>query len=96
MNRPSAAQLEKARRLLLDEGAAGSAGECAPAAGRVYDKLHGHLDPLLGAAGVQALLVRSAKLTQRQFSFLGGIVVGRPLKGYEGILTGTPRGAEGK
>jgi circadian clock protein KaiC len=75
VNRPSAAQLEKARLLLLHEGAAGSAGECATAAGGVYDKLHAHLDPLLGAAGVQALLVRSAKLTQRQFSFLEVAVV---------------------
>ena len=75
MNRPSPAQLETARRLLVHEGAAGSAGECATAAGRVYDKIHAHLGPLLGAAGVQLLLVRSAKLTQPEFSFLDVAVV---------------------
>lgn len=58
--------------MLAREGAGHSAGECAAAASRVYDTLHAHLDPLLGAAGVQALLVRSAKLTQREFSFLEG------------------------
>jgi hypothetical protein len=56
--------------LLAHEGAAGSADEAAMAAGRVYDKLDAHLAPLLGAAGVQALLARSAKLTQGEFSFL--------------------------
>jgi hypothetical protein len=67
--------LERARILLVHEGAAGNAGEHATAAGRVYDKLHAHLAPLLGAAGVQALLVRSARLTQREFSFLDVAVV---------------------
>lgn len=66
MTRASPAQVEKARRLLAYEGAAGSADECAAAAARVCDKLHAHLDPLLGAAGVQALLARSAKLTRAE------------------------------
>ncbi len=66
----SPAQIERARRLLAHEGAAGGADEAATAAGRVYDKLDAHLAPLLGAAGVQALLARSAKLTQGEFSFL--------------------------
>jgi hypothetical protein len=70
LNPPSPGQIERAKRLLAHEGAAGTAGECATAAGRVYDNLHAHLDPLLGAAGVQALLVRSAKLTQSEFPFL--------------------------
>jgi hypothetical protein len=69
-NGPSPAQLEIAKRLLAHEGAAGSADECASAAGRVYDKLQAHLSPLLGAAGVEALFVRSVKLTHREFSFL--------------------------
>jgi hypothetical protein len=58
--RPGPAQLARARQLLEHEG---GADEGAAAAARVYDKLHAHLDPLLGAAGVQALLVRSARLT---------------------------------
>ena len=45
------------------------------AAGRVYDTLQAHLAPLLGSAGVRALLARSAKLTQRRFSFLEVAVV---------------------
>ena len=70
MNRPNPAHVERARRLLAHEGAAGSADECAAAAARVYDNLHAHLDPLVGAAGVQSLLARSAKLTHGEFSFL--------------------------
>jgi hypothetical protein len=62
--------MEWARSLLEREGAGGGADECATAAGRVYDKLHAHLDLLIGASGVQALLVRSAKLTHSKFSFL--------------------------
>lgn len=69
-NRPTLAQMGRARRLLAQEGALGTADECAAAAGRVYDKLHVHLSPLLGTAGAQALLVRSGKLTRREFSFL--------------------------
>ncbi len=68
-------QTQRATLLLAHEGAAGSAAECAAAAGRVYDKLHAHLRPLLGSAGVQALLGRSAKLTQRQFHFLEAPIV---------------------
>ena len=56
--------------MLGHEGAAASADECATAAGLVYDKLHAQLDPLFGVAGVQALLVRSAKLARAQFAFL--------------------------
>ncbi|MFI5290990.1 MAG: hypothetical protein ACHQ17_15125 [Polyangia bacterium] len=70
MKRPSPVQLERARRLLAHEGAAANAGESATAAGRVYDKLHAHLAPLVGASGVHALFVRSAKLTQDDFAGL--------------------------
>jgi len=69
-------QMGRARLLLAHEGAvAGSAAECAAAAGRDYDKLHAHLAPLLGSAGVRALLVRSVKLRQGQFPFLEVAVV---------------------
>jgi hypothetical protein len=70
VRRASKAQLAKAKRLLVHEGAAGSADECAKAAGLVYDKLHAHLAPLVGSAGVQALLARSVQLTRGEFPFL--------------------------
>ncbi len=73
MNRTSPAQIERARQLLAHEGAATSG--CAAAAGRVFDKLHAHLDSLVGSAGVQALLVRSAQLTRSEFDFLEVTVV---------------------
>ena len=73
MKRPSPAQIEWARRLLAHEGAAGSAAEYATAAGRVYDKLHAHIAPLVGDAGVQLLLVRSAKLSQGEFACLAEV-----------------------
>ena len=62
--------MERIRRLLAHEGAAGAADEAATAAGRVYDKLHAHLAPLVGTAGVRALFVRSAKLAQGEFACL--------------------------
>jgi len=61
---PSPSQLDLARRLLALEGAGGGALECAAAAGRIYDELQVHLSPLVGLAGVQLLLVRSAKIAQ--------------------------------
>ena len=64
VNNPSPEQMDRARRLLAHEGA-----------GRVYDKLHAHLAPLVGAAGVQALLARSAKLAQGEFACLSVAVV---------------------
>jgi hypothetical protein len=74
--RPSGAQTETARRLLAHEGAACTAGSAATtAAGRVYDKLEAHLAPLLGATGVQSLLVRSAKLAQQEFKDLADVSI---------------------
>ena len=74
MNQPSPAQMERARRLLVHEGATGSArqhraGE-STAAGRVYDKLYAQLAPLVGAAGVHLLFMRSAKLAQGKLAWL--------------------------
>jgi hypothetical protein len=55
--------VDRARRLLSIEGDSGTSSDaCAIAAGRVYDKLAAQLVPLLGAAGVEALFARSAKL----------------------------------
>lgn len=62
--------------MLAQEVAAGSADACsATAAGRVYDKLHAHLAPLVGEAGVQLLFVRSAKLAQGDFAWLAQVSI---------------------
>jgi hypothetical protein len=69
--KPSPAQVDAAKRLLAYEGGiGGGAEECAAAAGRVYEKLHLQLVPLVGSAGVRVLLARSAKLTQGEFPCL--------------------------
>lgn len=67
------AQLAEAKRLLAYEGASGdTAKECAAAAGRVFDKLNAGLGPLLGAAGVRALLARSTTLAGRDLGTVAG------------------------
>jgi hypothetical protein len=71
--------MARAGQLLAHEGAADSGDESVTTAtGRVYDKLHAHLAPLLGDAGVQVLFMRSAKLTQGEFAPLaeGSILQG--------------------
>ena len=76
LSRANPAQLERARRLLAHEGAAGSAHErAATAASRVYDKIHAHMAPLVGDAGVQLLFARSAKLAQGEFTGLAEISI---------------------
>jgi len=76
LKRPSPARLETARRLLAHEGAAtGKDDSVAAAAGRVYDKLHADLSPLVGGMGVQSLFVRSAKLTPDEFAALAEISI---------------------
>src|SRR6185436_10271208 len=45
------------------------------AVGRVYDKLHAHLAPLVGTIGVQSLFVRSAKLTPDEFAALADVSI---------------------
>ena len=70
MNRRDPAQVLRARRLLAHESATGGAGDEAAAAAHLFNKLHAQLAPLIGSAGVQALLVRSFKLTRGEFSFL--------------------------
>ena len=74
MTKPSATQVDRAKRVLAYEGCAGSSSdECAAAAWRVYEKLNARLAPLLGSAGVEALFVRSAKLAQAQYGFLAEV-----------------------
>jgi len=74
MSRPGTTQVEYVKRLLASEGAPwSSSAECAAAVWQVYEKLNARLAPLLGLAGVQALFVRSAKLTQAQFPSLAEV-----------------------
>jgi hypothetical protein len=71
VTRASAGQIERARRLLVHEGATGGSSEaCAAAAGRVYEKLDAQFATLLGRAGVRALFARSAKLAQTELPSL--------------------------
>jgi hypothetical protein len=80
-SRPSATQVERAKRVLAHEGDAGrSSEECAAASWRVYERLNARLAPLLGSAGVQALFVRSAKLAQAQFGSLAEIAAPEGMK----------------
>jgi hypothetical protein len=69
LNRPNAAQSTTASRLLSHESEASNGGAGATtSAGRVYAKLSAHLTPILGNAGVQALMNRSFKLAQVELS----------------------------
>jgi hypothetical protein len=74
VKRPSAEQLEIARRLLAHE-AHGEQGveEIAEAAGRVHQKLFARLASLLGVGGARALLARSVKSTAVDFPTLHGL-----------------------
>jgi hypothetical protein len=89
MSRPSATQVENVRRLLASEGAPWSSSEeCAAAAWRVYEKLNARLAPLLGAAGVQELFVRSAKLAQADFASLAEVATAEGLTRLGSCLQG--------
>lgn len=76
LKEPHPAQVERARQLLAHEGAPGGGDQGATAAaGLVYDKLHAHLSPLVGEAGVQLLFVRSAKLARGDFAWLAEVSI---------------------
>ena len=51
-----------------EDAAGGAAARGNTAAGRVYDKLHVHLAPLVGVGGVHMLFARSARLAQGEFA----------------------------
>jgi hypothetical protein len=74
VTRTTAAHIDAATRLLAQEGGcAGTAGERAAAAGRIYEKLFARLAPLIGDTGVRALFVRSVKLARADVPFLDEI-----------------------
>lgn len=87
MNKPSEARVEWAKGLLAAEGNSGDeSAVCAAAASRVYEKLNVRLSPLLGAAGVESMLVRSAKLAQVAFAPLAEIASPQGLTRLGGCL----------
>jgi len=77
MTRPAAADVDVALRLLLLESAGPDAGPDA-AALRVYVRLAARLEPLIGVAGMRALMTRSAKLTVSDHPCFASLVVDWP------------------
>lgn len=69
MKRPSAAELETAKRLLMHER--GDDEHPANSSARAYKKLHDRLAPLIGSAGFRALFFRGQKTASLAgFTFL--------------------------
>jgi len=62
MTKPSPHHVDAARRLLAYEMGTHADEGAALAAGRVHDRLFESLAPIIGAAGVRALFVRSVRL----------------------------------
>ena len=94
-SRATPQQIDRAKRLLAHEGASGNAEACALAAARVHDAIRAHLAPLVGDAGVQQLLVRSATLTRAEFAFLEPGVVETSTKLRECLQAQAPEVALG-
>jgi hypothetical protein len=70
--------LSIARRLLASTAGGGASDDDAAAAGRVYDTLWRALAPVVGDAGVRALLARSLRVSGREFPCLAEIRVELP------------------
>jgi hypothetical protein len=93
MSQTSQAEIERARQLLALEGEARTSVEWAIAAVRVFDRLQGRFAPLVGSAGVQALLARSARLIHGEFDFLGAAAVETSAQLREHLQTQPPETA---
>jgi hypothetical protein len=82
--RPTAADVEAAKQLLASQGSAiERPGEQLLLAARAYERLSDRLAPLIGAAGLEALLVRSVKLTKVDHPSLADYVVGESTDGQD-------------
>jgi hypothetical protein len=57
-------------RLLLAHEAATDDEHAAEVAGRVYDRLHRQISPLIGSTGMKMIWVRAARLSQVEFAWL--------------------------
>jgi hypothetical protein len=81
--RPTAADLDSAKQLLASPGSASkSPEEQALLAVRAYQRLSDRLAPLIGAAGLEALLVRSVKLTKADYPSMGDYDGGEATNGH--------------
>ena len=87
MTQATANDHDLAKRMLAHESAGGGAAEHAAAA-RVYERLADRLAPLIGGAGVRALLARSVKLTKVDFPCFGDLVI--PVEGHDHPRTAAP------
>jgi hypothetical protein len=87
------AREKMAMRALEVEGAEEDVAGIAAASVKVHDKLRASLVPLLGAASVDALLVRSAQMTSRQMPFLKGVFDGGAARLGERLREQTPKAA---
>jgi hypothetical protein len=80
MTRPTPSDLEVARRILEHEPPSGpGASERAAAAVRVYEHLFERLSPVIGVAGMRAVLARSARLTTPEFPCFDAVCVASEL-----------------
>jgi len=76
MTMRTAADVLVARRLLAQESPSGADPAArAAAVAHAYEKLAERLSPLIGTAGVRALLARSVKLTKADFPCFATLVV---------------------
>ncbi len=73
MNHATPKQVEIVRALLGRAVADGTSQQRAAAAGRVFSRIHLHLSPLIGSAGVRALFVRSAGLLLSDYPWFQGL-----------------------
>lgn len=68
MTTPAPPDVEIAKRILEQEPPRGAGvNERAAAAVRVYERLFERLSPLIGVAGMRAVLARSARLTKAEY-----------------------------
>jgi hypothetical protein len=73
------AHVDAARRLLADEASRHAELGPTAAAGRVYERLFDALAPVIGPAGVRALIARSARLNKTEFPCLAHALSSREL-----------------
>lgn len=90
LNTPTPAHFSWAQQCLAQERATGDVEGAAPtAAARVHDKLHLHLAPIVGAAGLELLFLRSAKLGRGKVAVLSeGGWSASAAKARDGLLAG--------
>jgi hypothetical protein len=76
MTKRTPAHVEAAKQLLAHAEAGRGGEDAAVAAGRVLERLSRRLAPLIGEAGMRALLARAVKIVEPEFPCFGGITIG--------------------